>query len=81
MSEQKKYDNVSFWPTKSGSGFTVQMSSEVIDALKRIIALGEKAEGSTLFFAELKDEWKTERGPTHRLKVLPPMQERNEAGI
>lgn len=63
--EGKLQKSIGLWPTKSGSGFTSAVTSDVL------AALSEAKEGGRLFLQEVSDR-KNDKMPTYRIVVFPP---------
>lgn len=57
--------SVGFWPTKSGSGYSVFVDDKTLETIK------QARSGDRLFLAEVPEEKRGEKTPHYRLTILP----------
>jgi hypothetical protein len=73
----KKYFDIGFWESKYG--WTTKITPDVIERLERLLKTAKERGAGLLSFSELKEEWKTETGPTFRLNYVAPKGEAETA--
>jgi len=69
---KKEYNpSIGFWPTKSGNGFSVAVTAELLATLNKA------QEGGRLYLQEVPEDVRAEndRIPTYRVTIFPPAEQ------